>query len=367
MGLLSNLTGIGVRDMAIDLGTANTLVYVRDRGIVLLEPSVVAVDATTGGIHAVGSDAKRMIGRTPATISATRPLRHGVIADFEVTEQMLRYFIQKVDGQRFAHPRVVMCAPSGITDVETRALEEACLSAGAREVYLIEEPIAAAIGSGLDIAGPSGNMVVDVGGGTSEVAVISLGGIVVSQSLRIGGYELDEAITAYARREHQLVIGSESAEKIKFEIGSAGPLHEELEAEIRGRDPVSGLPKTVVVGSGELRHALEEPLREIVEAVKLTLERTPPELAADIVEHGVMLAGGGALLRGLDERLRQETEVATHLAEAPLSCVALGAGQSLEEFEALARNSDRSARRRRVPGRGSRSPRFGARDRRAIG
>jgi rod shape-determining protein MreB and related proteins len=367
MGFFSYLTGFGGRDMAVDLGTANTLVYVRGRGIVLSEPSVVAIDATNTEVHAVGVEAKRMLGRTPGTITAIRPLKDGVIADFDVTEEMLRHFIQKVHQNRWAHPRCVVCVPSGVTGVEKRAVEEACVSAGARYAHLIEEPMAAAIGAGLPVGEPTGNMVVDVGGGTSEVAVISLGGIVVSQSLRIGGYELDEAITAYARREHQLVIGSESAEKIKFEIGSAGPLHEELEAEIRGRDPVSGLPKTVVVGSGELRHALEEPLREIVEAVKLTLERTPPELAADIVEHGVMLAGGGALLRGLDERLRQETEVATHLAEAPLSCVALGAGQSLEEFEALARNSDRSARRRRVPGRGSRSPRFGARDRRAIG
>ena len=360
MGLFSNLIGLGARDMAIDLGTANTLVYVRDRGIVLEEPSVVAIDANTGGIHAVGSDAKRMIGRTPATISATRPLRHGVIADFDVTEQMLRHFIHSVDGQRFAHPRVVMCAPSGITDVETRALEEACLAAGAREVSLIEEPIAAAIGGGIDISGPSGNMVVDVGGGTSEVAVISLGGIVVSQSLRIGGYELDEAIALYARREHQLVIGSETAEKIKFEIGSAHPLEDELQTEIRGRDPVSGLPKTVPVGSDELRRALEEPLGAIIDAVKSTLERTPPELASDIVEHGVLLAGGGALLRGLDERLHRETQVVTYLAESPLSCVAIGAGQSLEELDTLGSNGAGSTRRKRGPGRAFRSPRFGS-------
>jgi rod shape-determining protein MreB and related proteins len=337
MGFVSTLTGGGGRDMAVDLGTANTLVYERGRGIVLSEPSVVAIDARDEKVHAVGAEAKRMIGRTPATISAIRPLRHGVIADFDVTEQMLRYFIRKVHQNRFAHPRVVMCVPSGVTDVEKRAVDEACRSAGARQVYLIEECIAAAIGIGLPIAEPRGNLVVDVGGGTSEVAVISLGGIVVSQSLRIGGYEIDEAISNYVKREYQLAIGQQTAEGVKLEIGSAAPLPEELTTEIRGRDLVSGLPRTVTLNSEEIRMALEEPLHAIVEVVKETLERTPPELASDIADRGLMLAGGGSLLRGFDERLRRETQMPVYLAESPLTCVAVGAGQSLEEFRALTR------------------------------
>jgi rod shape-determining protein MreB len=347
MGVISYLTDSGGRDIAVDLGTANTLVYVRGRGIVLLEPSVVAIDSITGNVHAVGLEAKRMIGRTPATISATRPLRHGVIADFEVTEKMLRYFIRKVHRNRFVHPRVVMCAPSGVTDVEKRAVDEACLSAGARQVRLIEEPIAAAIGSGLPIAEPIGHCVVDVGGGTSEVAVISLGGIVVSESLRIGGYELDEAIMGYVKREHELAIGHQTAEDVKLEIGSAWPLDQELETEIRGRDLISGLPKAVVLTSEEVRRALEEPLGAIIEAVKRTLEVTPPELAADITDRGIMLAGGGSLLRGFDERLRDETQMPTFLAESPLTCVAEGAGRSLEEFDALARTGPDYSRSRR--------------------
>src|SRR5919112_25202 len=281
-----------VRDMAIDLGTANTVVHVRGRGIVLSEPSVVAIDERTGEVHAVGADAQRMIGRTPASISATRPLRHGVIADFEVTEKMLRHFIAKVLDRRRAHPRLVVCAPSGITEVERRAVEEAALSAGARQVHLIEEPIAAAIGAGIPIAEPVGRMVVDVGGGTSEVAVISLGGIVESESVRTGGYELDEAITAYIRREHRMAIGAQTAEDIKFEIGSAAPLREELATEIRGRDLTTGLPKGVMITSEAIREALAEPVQTIIDALKRTLERTPPELAADISERGILLAGG---------------------------------------------------------------------------
>jgi rod shape-determining protein MreB len=345
--LFSFISDSSTRDIAVDLGTANTLVYVQGRGIVLLEPSVVAVDSMTGSVHAVGLDAKRMIGRTPATISATRPLRHGVIADFEVTEEMLRYFIRKAHQSRFAHPRVVMCVPSGVTDVEKRAVVEACLSAGARRVHLIEEVIAAAIGSGISIAEPTGNAVVDVGGGTSEVAVISLGGIVVSESLRVGGYELDEAIMSYARREHQLAIGQQAAEAVKIEIGSAWPLEQELETEIRGRDLVTGLPKAVALNSEDVRGALEEPLSAIIEAVKGTLEQTPPELAADIAERGLMLAGGGSLLRGFDERLREETQMPTMLAESPLTCVAEGAGHSLDEVRRLDRNGPPRSRGRR--------------------
>jgi rod shape-determining protein MreB len=347
MGFFSYLTGFGGRDMAVDLGTANTLVYVRGRGIVLSEPSVVAIDARTSEVHAVGIEAKRMLGRTPGTIQAIRPLKDGVIADFDVTEQMLRHFIQKVHQHRFAHPRVVVCVPSGVTGVEKRAVEEATLSAGARQAYLIEEPMAAAIGAGLPVGEPSGNMVVDIGGGTTEVAVISLGGIVVSQSIRIGGDEIDESITNYVKREYKLMIGSQTAEEVKLEIGSAFVLEEEVQAEIRGRDLVSGLPKTVVLTSEEVRMAIEEPVQAIIDAVKETLDRTPPELAADIMDRGIMLAGGGALLQGLDDRLRDETQMPVHLAESPLTCVAVGSGRSLEEFEAIHRSSRNNNRRRR--------------------
>jgi rod shape-determining protein MreB and related proteins len=346
MGFFSYLTGFGGRDMAVDLGTANTLVYVRGRGIVLSEPSVVAIDSRTGEVHAVGIEAKRMLGRTPGTISAIRPLKDGVIADFDVTEEMLRHFIQKVHQNRWAHPRVVICVPSGVTGVEKRAVEEAALSAGARQAYLIEEPMAAAIGAGE----PTGSMVVDIGGGTSEVAVISLGGIVVSQSIRVGGDELDEAIINYAKREYKLLIGQQTAEEVKLEIGSAFPMDEEVQAEIRGRDMVSGLPKTIVLTSEEIRQALEEPVSQIIDAVKETLDRTPPELSSDIMDRGIMLAGGGSLLQGLDERLREETQMPAHLAESPLTCVAVGSGRSLEEFEVIHRtnktNRNRAARRR---------------------
>lgn len=332
--------------MAVDLGTANTLVYVRGRGIVLSEPSVVAIDSLSNDVHAVGVEAKRMLGRTPSTIQAIRPLKDGVIADFDVTEQMLRHFIQKVHQSRWAHPRVVVCVPSGVTGVEKRAVEEACLSAGARQAYLIEEPMAAAIGCGLPVAEPTGSMIVDVGGGTSEVAIISLGGIVVSQSIRVGGDEFDEAIINSVKRKYKLMIGQQTAEEVKLEIGSAFPLQEEVQAEIRGRDLVTGLPKTVVLSSEEVREALEEPLQQIIGAVKETLDRTPPELASDIMDRGIMMAGGGVLLHGMDERLRDETQMPAHLAESPLTCVAVGSGRSLEEFEAMHKASKLTRGRR---------------------
>jgi rod shape-determining protein MreB and related proteins len=335
-----------VRDMAIDLGTANTVVHVRGRGIVLSEPSVVAIDVRTGEVHAVGADAQRMIGRTPASISATRPLRHGVIADFEVTEQMLRHFIAKVLDRRRAHPRLVVCAPSGITEVERRAVEEAALSAGARQVHLIEEPIAAAIGAGVPIAEPVGRMVVDVGGGTSEVAVISLGQIVVSRSVRVGGYDLDEAIGTHIRNEHVMAIGSQSAEAIKLAVGSAMALQTELEVDIRGRDLLSGLPRKLSLGSAEVRGAIASPLTDITAAIHATLEETPPELAGDIVRHGILLAGGGSLLRGFAERVAAETHMRAFLADSPLTCVAVGAGHSLEELDTLGRLGGSGRRRR---------------------
>jgi len=333
--------------MAVDLGTANTLVYVRGRGIVLSEPSVVAIDQRTGDVHAVGIEAKRMLGRTPGDIQAIRPLKDGVIADFDVTEQMLRHFIQKVHQNRWAHPRVVVCVPSGVTGVEKRAVEEATYSAGARQAYLIEEPMAAAIGAGLPVSEPTGNMIVDIGGGTTEVAVISLGGIVVSQSIRVGGDELDEAIIEHVKREYKLMIGSQTAEEVKLEIGSAYELPEEVEAEIRGRDLVSGLPKTVVLSSAEVRRALEAPLSQIIDAVKQTLDKTPPELASDIMDRGIVLAGGGALLQRLPDRVRAETQMPVHLAESPLTCVAVGSGRSLEEFDAIHRANQMYANRRR--------------------
>jgi rod shape-determining protein MreB len=326
------------RDMAVDLGTANTLVYVRGRGIVLNEPSVVAINTKTGAILAVGAEAKRMIGRTPAHIVAIRPLKDGVIADFDVTEKMLRYFIQKVHRRSFlAKPRVVVCVPSGITGVEQRAVEEATISAGARSAFIIEEPMAAAIGAGLPVHEPTGNMVVDIGGGTTEVAVVSLGGIVTSQSIRIGGDELDESIVNYIKKEYSLMLGERTSEEIKMAIASAFPLPEEKQAEIRGRDLVTGLPKTIVVSAEEIRRAIEEPVNSIVDAVKNTLDKTPPELAADIMDKGIVLAGGGSLLKGLDERLKHETGMPIHIAEDPLFAVAVGSGKCLEEFESLKR------------------------------
>ena len=345
--ILKHLGGLGGRDMAVDLGTANTLVYLRGRGIVLSEPSVVAIDQRTGEVHAVGIEAKRMLGRTPGTITAIRPLKDGVIADFDVTEQMLRHFIHKANGNRFAHPRVIVCVPSGVTGVEKRAVEEATLSAGARQAYLIEEPMAAAIGAGLPVSDPTGSMIVDVGGGTTEVAVISLGGIVVSQSIRVGGDEMDEAIMNHLRKEYKLLIGQQTAEEVKLEVGSAWPLPEEAQAEVRGRDMLTGLPKTVILGSEDVRRALDEPVTQIIDAIRGTLDKTPPELAADIMDRGIVLAGGGALLAGLDERLRHETHMPVHVAESPLTCVAVGSGRSLEEFEAI----HRSARARSKNGR----------------
>ncbi|HEX9712306.1 MAG TPA: rod shape-determining protein [Actinomycetota bacterium] len=326
------------RDMAVDLGTANTLVYVRGRGVVLNEPSVVSINTKNGAILAVGSEAKRMIGRTPGHIHAIRPLRDGVIADFDVTEKMLRYFIQKVHRRRWlAKPRVVVAVPSGITSVEQRAVEEAVYAAGARSAHIIEEPMAAAIGAGMPIHEPTGNMIVDIGGGTTEVAIISLGGIVVSESVRVAGDELDDAIVQYIKKEYSLLLGERTAEEIKMAIGSAFPIPDEPHAEIRGRDLVTGLPKTIIVSADEIRRGIEEPVNQIIDAVKNTLDRTPPELAADVMDKGIVLTGGGALLKGLDERLKHETGMPVHISEAPLSCVATGSGKCLEEFEALRR------------------------------
>jgi rod shape-determining protein MreB len=349
LGIWKHLGGLSGRDMAVDLGTANTLVYVRGRGIVLSEPSVVAIDQRTGEVHAVGIEAKRMLGRTPGTITAIRPLKDGVIADFDVTEQMLRHFIEKANGNRFAHPRVIVCVPSGVTGVEKRAVEEATISAGARQAYLIEEPMAAAIGAGLPVSDPTGNMIVDIGGGTTEVAVISLGGIVVSQSIRVGGDEMDEAIANHLRKDYKLLIGQQTSEEVKLEIGSAWVLAEEINAEVRGRDMLTGLPKTVILTSEDVRRALDEPVSQIIDAIRGTLDKTPPELAADIMDRGIVLAGGGALLQGLDERLRHETHMPVHVAESPLTCVAMGSGRSLEEFETIhrsARARQRNGRRR---------------------
>jgi len=332
------------RDMAVDLGTANTLVYVRGRGIVLNEPSVVAINQSKGGIVAVGADAKAMIGRTPGNIVAIRPLKDGVIADFDTTERMLRYFIQKVHKRRyFAKPRLIVCVPSGITGVERRAVKEAGYAAGARKVYLIEEPMAAAIGAGLPVHEPTGNMVVDIGGGTTEVAVISLGGIVTSLSLRVGGDELDESIIQYVKKEYSLMLGERSAENIKWSVGNAfpGPYDDDT-VEVRGRDLVTGLPRTVSLSGAEVRRAIDEPVSSIVDSVKTTLDRTPPELAGDIMDRGIVLTGGGALLKGLDERLRHETGMPVIVADQPLDCVAIGSGRCVEHFEALSSLLDES-------------------------
>jgi rod shape-determining protein MreB and related proteins len=333
--MAETLLSFAGQDMAIDLGTANTLVYVRGRGIVLNEPSVVAINQRTGKALAVGTEAKRMIGRTPEYITAIRPLRDGVIADFDITEKMLRYFIQKVHRRKWARPRIVVCVPSGITPVERRAVEEAAYHAGARRAYTIEEPMAAAIGCGLPIAEPSGSMVVDIGGGTTEVAVISLGGIVESRSIKIAGDELDTALIAWIKKEHNVLVGERTAEQIKIKIGSAWPYADEPYAEVRGRDLVSGLPKTIQISSPEIREALEEPTQAVVDAVKYTLDKTPPELAADIVERGIVLTGGGALLIGLDHRLAHETGMPIVTAPNPLHSVVLGSGKCLEEFETL--------------------------------
>ena len=343
---MSNVLAFLGRDMAIDLGTANTLIYVRGRGIVLNEPSVVALNVNTGQVVAVGVDAKRMIGRTPGNIVAIRPLKDGVIADFDVTERMLRYFIQKVHRRRrLARPRILVAVPSGLTGVEQSAVKEAGHQAGARRVYIFEEPLAAAIGAGLPVNEPTGNMVVDIGGGTTEVAVISLGGIVTSQSIRVGGDEIDHAIISFAKKVHSLVLGERTAENVKISLGSAFPAADEPQAEVRGRDLVSGLPKTVVITAEEIRHAIEEPLSAIVDAIKTTLDKCPPELAGDVMDRGIALAGGGALLRGLDERLREETGLPIHLADNPLESVVLGAGRCVEEFDTLGRIMLSEARR----------------------
>lgn len=323
-------------DLAIDLGTANILIYIKGKGIVCSEPSVVAINNDTKEVLAVGSEAKSMLGRTPANIVAIRPMKDGVIANFEVTEKMLRYFIQKVNKRRsIVRPRIVICVPSGVTQVEKRAVKDSAIQAGAREVYLIEEPMAAAIGSGLPIQEPCGNMIVDIGGGTTEVAVISLSGIVYANSVRVGGDEMDEAIVNYIKRKYNLLIGISTAEQIKIKIGSAFDLEENMNIEIKGRDLVNGIPKTIEVTDLEIREALEEAVSKIVEAVKVALEKTPPELAADIVDRGIVLTGGGALLKGIDKRLSAETGLPILISDDPLTAVALGAGKALDEINLL--------------------------------
>ncbi len=323
-------------DIGIDLGTATTLVYVKGEGVVLCEPSVVAVERGTSHVLAVGEEAKRMLGRTPGNIVAIRPMRDGVITDFEVTEAMLRHFIRKVRHRRFQiRPRIVIAIPSGITEVERRAVKESAERAGAREVFLIEEPIAAAIGVGLPIQEPVGNMIIDIGGGTTEIAVISLAGIVFSKSIRIGGDEMNEAIVEYLKKTYNLMVGERTAEEIKIKIGSAYPLEEELSLEVKGRDLIAGLPKMVTVTSEEIRESLQEPLRAILEVTKMSLERTPPELAADLIEHGIVIAGGGALLKGLDKLISEETGLPVHIAEDPVTAVANGTGKVLDEIKYL--------------------------------
>ncbi|MBE0502940.1 MAG: rod shape-determining protein [Desulfuromonadales bacterium] len=326
-------------DLAIDLGTANTLVYLKGKGIVVSEPSVVAVQKDYNGqkkVLAVGSEAKKMLGRTPGSIVAIRPMKDGVIADFDITEEMLRHFILKVHNRKtLVRPRIVICVPSGITQVEKRAVRESAESAGAREVYLIEEPMAAAIGAGLPITEPSGNMIVDIGGGTTEVAVISLAGIVYAKSVRVGGDKLDEAIVQYIKRKYNMLIGERTAEEIKMRIGNAFPDPAILTMDIKGRDLVSGIPKTLNIDSVEIREAISEPVNAIVDAIRVALERTPPELAADIVDHGITLAGGGALLQGLDKLIHEETSLPVFIADEPLSCVVLGSGKVLDELDLL--------------------------------
>lgn len=341
INLLSN-------DIGIDLGTANTLVYVRDRGIVMREPSVVAVLGDTNKVLAVGAEAKRMLGRTPGNIRAIRPLKDGVIADFEVTEEMLRYFIQKArTHSKMFRPRVLVAVPSGITEVETRAVKESALRAGAREVHLVEEPMAAAIGVGIPVQEPSGHMIVDIGGGTTEVAVISLAGIVESRSIRYGGDGMDLSIGQYMKRAYSLLIGERTAEQLKIEIGSAYRLDEELTIEVKGRDLMGGLPKTVTITSEEIREALLDPVTRIVETVRVTLERCPPELSSDLIDHGIVLTGGGALLRGLDRLVSEETGLPVSVSDDPLTVVAAGTGIVLQEMDTLSRAVSSSSRRPR--------------------
>ena len=323
-------------DIGIDLGTANSLVYVKDRGIVLREPSVVAIQTGTNRVLAVGNEAKRMLGRTPGNITAIRPMKDGVIADFEITEAMLRHFIRKVQSNRImVRPRIIISVPSGITEVEKRAVKDSATHAGAREVYLIEEPMAAAIGVGLPVQEPAGNMIVDIGGGTTEVALISLAGVVFSRSVRVGGDEMDEAIIQYMKRVYNLMIGERTAEQIKISIGSAYPQPEETSMEVKGRDLVAGLPKTLTLTTEEVREALHEPISTIVEAVRFTLERSPPELSADLVDRGLVLAGGGALLHGIDKLIAEQTGLPAHVADDPLSAVAEGTGMVLHELKFL--------------------------------
>jgi rod shape-determining protein MreB len=335
--MLAQIKGLFSNDIGIDLGTANSLDYVRDQGIVLREPSVVAIQAGTTNVLAVGEEAKRMLGRTPGNIVAIRPMKDGVIADFEITEAMLRHFIQKVHHRKLIAPRVVVAVPSGITEVEKRAVKDSATHAGAREVYLIEQPMASAIGVGLPVHEPAGNMIVDIGGGTCEIAIISLAGIVFSRSVRVGGDEFDETIVAHMKRAHNLMIGERTAEEIKIRIGSAYPLDQELTMEVKGRDLSAGLPKTVVIRSEEIRAALQEPLSSILESVRITLERCPPELSADLVDRGIMMAGGGALLRNIDRLVAQETGLPVHIADDPLSAVATGTGRVLQELSFLRR------------------------------
>jgi rod shape-determining protein MreB len=332
--MISSLFGAISNDIAIDLGTANTLIYMKGKGIVLNEPSVVAVDKATGRVLAVGSEAKAMLGRTPEGIKAVRPLKDGVIADFEVTEDLLRELIKKVQRRRFlVRPRIIICVPSGITEVEKRAVRDSAQHAGAREVFLVAEPVAAAIGVGLPVDTPTGNMVIDIGGGTTEIAVIALNGIVNETSIRVGGDEMDDAIVQYAKKVHNLLIGDQTAEQIKIRIGSAFELEEELEMEVKGRDLIVGIPKTIKITSEEVRDALEEPIAQIEAALKQSLEKTPPELSADIVDRGIVMSGGGAMLRGLDKRMREATNLPIYVADDPLTCVVLGTGKVLDNLE----------------------------------
>ncbi len=341
---INSLLGMFSNDLGIDLGTASTLVYAKGRGIVCNEPSVVAIDKSTRRVLAVGMEAKRMLGRTPGDIVAIRPMKDGVIADFDATEQMLRYFIQKVHNRKtFLRPRIIVGVPSGITQVEQRAVRDSAEQAGAREVYLIEEPMAAAIGAGLPITEPSGNMVVDIGGGTTDVAVISLAGIVYSKTVKTGGDKMDEAIINYIKRKYNLLIGERTAEHIKMSIGSAYKIDDDSKTmEVRGRDLVSGIPKTLIIDDEEVREALMEQVLTIVNTIKVTLENTPPELAADIVEKGIVLAGGGALLKGIDVLIREETALPIVIAEDPLSAVVMGTGKALDELDLLRRVSVRT-------------------------
>lgn len=336
MGLYDFIFGHFSRDVGIDLGTATTLVFARGEGIILCEPSVVAINKDTGRALAFGNEAKSMLGRTPANIIAVRPMRDGVIADFEITEMMLRHFINKSHNRSaFVRPRIVIGVPSGITGVEKRAVLDAAMHAGAREAYLVEEPMAAAIGANLPVSEAQGSMIVDIGGGTTEVAVLALGGIVVSKSIRVAGDEMDEAIVAHCRKNYNLLIGERTAEQIKIDIGSAYPLSEERTIEVRGRDLVTGLPKTLTLTSSEIRDALSEPVATVVDAVRMTLEKTPPELASDIMDRGIVMAGGGSLLRGLDKHLAQETDMSVYVVDDPISCVAYGTGKILEEIDTL--------------------------------